>query len=220
MLSTNTKPILASVAPLDVSGDPIGSKGHRHSLVEVGLPGYTHGAGTRHTRQVRWISRCMRTHPLAIVAAMLGLLSAGDSTNAAESASLAGPNKVLYEYLGDPVMPPTNLASAYTKEGLTSAMHAAAKAAGISLTKLEIDDSEFPFLVGVICANSSELEKLKKQLRKMSAYHYAGGVGDGASYAMNLVPSTAFPGSDCRRIYRRMSLRQQILFDRIHEEKP
>ena len=34
--------------------------------------------------------------------------------------------------------------AAYTKEGLTRAMQAAAQAAGISLVKLEIDDSGIP----------------------------------------------------------------------------
>ncbi len=107
--------------------------------------------------------------------------------------------------------------AAYTKAGLIHAMQAAAKAAGITLTKLQIDDSEFPFLVGVICANQQDMEKLKEQIRKLPAYNYTGGVGGGrsASYAMNLVPYTAYPPHAQWRIWHRLSLREQILSDRL-----
>ena len=160
----------------------------------------------------------MKTYTSLIVAVALGLLSAGYSTHASESAT-NGPNKVLYDYLGDPVAPPANMDAAYTKEGLTHAMQDAAKAAGITLTKLEIDDSEFPFLVGVICANQQDMEKLKEQIRKMPAYNYTGGVGGGhsASYAMNLVPYTAYLADARQRIEHRLSLREEIFYRKTHE---
>ena len=162
----------------------------------------------------------MKNHVSLIVAVALGLLSAGYPTPASESAP-TGPNKLLYDYLGDPVAPPANMDAAYTKEGLTNAMQAAAKAAGITLTKLEIEDSEFPFLVGVICANQQDMEKLKDQIRKMPAYNYTGGVGGGrsASYAMNLVPYTAYPADTKERIEHRLSLREEIFFRKIHKKQ-
>src|SRR5664279_4100042 len=92
----------------------------------------------------------MKIHTSLIVAVALGLLSAGYSTHASESAP-TGPNKVLYEYLGDPVAPPADMDAAYTKEGLIKAVQTAAGNAGITLKRIEIDDSEYPFLVGVIC---------------------------------------------------------------------
>lgn len=109
--------------------------------------------------------------------------------------------------------------AAYTREGLTHAMQAAAKAAGVTLTKLQIDDSEFPFLVGVVCANQQDMEKLKEQIRKMPAYDFTGGVGGGrsASYAMNLVPYTAYPAGAGERIGRRLSVRERMLFDKLHQ---
>jgi hypothetical protein len=67
--------------------------------------------------------------------------------------------------------------TAYSKEGLIQAMQAAAQSAGISLVKLEIDDSEFPFLVGVVFAKPVDKEKLKEQLGKVPAYALSGGVG-------------------------------------------
>jgi hypothetical protein len=129
--------------------------------------------------------------------------------------SAARPNQALFEYLGNPVTPPPNMNAAYTKEGLTQAMQAAARTAGITLVNLEIDDSEFPFLVGVTFAKEGDKEKLKEQIRADAAYDSSGGVGGETSYAMNIVPYRAFPGGTSQRIYRRMMLREAVLYDKI-----
>lgn len=153
----------------------------------------------------------MKIHTPLIFAVLLGLLlSVGCSREA------TGPNQVLFDYLGDPVPPPAQMGAAYTKEGLTSALQSAAQTANISLTRIEVDDSEFPFLVGVVCANKGDMEKLKEQIRKMADYDYSGGVGDGTSMAMNLVPYRAFPRDARQRIQHRMTLREAILWDRAH----
>jgi hypothetical protein len=130
--------------------------------------------------------------------------------------STTGPNQVLHEYLGNPVPTPENMDAAYTKDGLTEALQAAARKAGVSLAKLQIDDSEFPFLVGVVCASEGDLEKLIEQLRTLAPlYKHSGGIGSHASSAMNIVPHTAFPPDASQRIYRRMLLREAVLFDQI-----
>jgi hypothetical protein len=152
----------------------------------------------------------MKNHTSLIVAVLLGLLSVSCSKHA------TGPNQVLFDYLGDPVAPPPKMDAAYTKQGLTSAMQDAAQAANITVTKVEVDDSEFPFLVGVVCANRGDLEKLKEQIRKMTAYNYTGGVGGDTRMVMNLVPYSAFPTDASQRIYHRMMLREAILSDRIN----
>jgi hypothetical protein len=169
-----------------------------------------------HVTNRRWLSygrrhsRFMKNHTSLILAVLLGLLSAGCSKHA------AGPNQVLFDYLGNPVAPPANMDAAYTKEGLTSAMQDAAQAANIPLTRVEVDDSEFPFLAGVVCANKGDMEKLKEQIHKMAAYNYSGGVGGDTSMAMNLVPYSAFPTDARQRIYHRMMLREAILSDKIN----
>ena len=86
----------------------------------------------------------MKTHTLLIVTVMVGLLSAGCSKQ------VAGQNRVLFEYLGEPVPLSANTDAAYTKAGLTGALQDAAQAASVTLTEVEIDDSEFPPLVGVV----------------------------------------------------------------------
>jgi hypothetical protein len=142
-----------------------------------------------------------------------------EKPDAREPVSATGPNQVLFEYLGNPVAPPANLDAAYTKEGLTHAMQAAAQNAGISLVKLEIDDSEFPFLVGVVFTTTGDRQKLNEQIGKMAAYNYTGGVGGENSRTMNLVPSSAFPEEGRQRIYHRMMLREEIFYDRINGTK-
>ena len=86
-----------------------------------------------------------------VIALVLGILIAALVSFAGEQLSrvplVHGPNQALYDYLGDPVTMPTNMDAAYTKKGLTSAMQDAAQAANISLMKVEVDDSEFPFLI-------------------------------------------------------------------------
>jgi hypothetical protein len=143
-----------------------------------------------------------------MVAALLGLLTAGCSRH-------AGPNQVLFDYLGNPVAPPAHLDAAYTKEGLANAVQNAAQDANISLTKVEIDDSEFPFLVGVVCANKGDLEKLVTQIRKMADYDYGGSVSGDTHGAMNLVPYRVFPRDAHERISHRMMLREAVLYNKI-----
>jgi hypothetical protein len=152
----------------------------------------------------------MKNHTSLIVAVLFGLLLVGCSKHA------TGPNQVLFDYLGNPVAPPANMDAAYTKEGLTSAMQEAAQAANITLTKVEVDDSEFPFLVGVVCENKGDWEKLKEQIRKMTTYNYGGGVGSDTMMVMNLVPNSAYPTGAGERIYHRMMLREAILSDKIN----
>jgi hypothetical protein len=128
--------------------------------------------------------------------------------------SLTGPNQVLLEYLGDPVEPPADMDAAYTKEGLIKAVQTAARNAGITLKRIEIDDSEYPFLVGVIC-KEGDYSKLKDQLRKMEGYAYNGSVGGDTHNAMNIVPYRVLPSALFERVSHRTGLRMQVLHDKI-----
>ena len=164
----------------------------------------------------RWVAgleldgqvRFMKHHTALILAVLIGLLGVSCSK------PVSGPNQVLFTYLGEPVAPPANMDAAYTKEGLTSAMQEAAQAANITLTKVEVDDSEFPFLVGVVCADNVDVEKLKEQIRKMATYNYSGGVGGVTGMVMNLVPYSAFPTDAQERIPHRMMLREAVFYDK------
>ena len=144
-----------------------------------------------------------------IVAAAVSLLAAGCSKHG---------NQALYDYLGSPVAPPADLDPAYTKAGLTSAVQDAAQAANVTLTKVENDDSEFPFLVGVVCADKSGMAKLEAQLRKApgyACYTYSGSVGGDTMCVMEIIPYSAFPMSTRQQIRHRLMLREAVLYDKM-----
>ena len=130
-------------------------------------------------------------------------------TAAGGPVSVEGPNRALLEYLGNPVEPPANMNASYSKDGLLKAVQTAASNAGVSVTRVEIDASEFPFLVGIVC-KEGDFEKLKEQLRKMPGYDYGGSVGSHTSHALNLVPWRAFPQEASQRISHRLGVRMQV----------
>jgi hypothetical protein len=151
----------------------------------------------------------MKKQILAVIAALFGLFLLGCSKHA------TGPNQALFDYLGDPVAPPAQMDAAYSKPGLTSAMEEAAQAANITLTKIEIEDSEFPFLIGVECAQKGDMQKLKEQIHKLAAYDYGGGTSGDNWMVMNLVPPRAFPPAASQRIFHRTMLREAIFYDKL-----
>ena len=132
--------------------------------------------------------------------------------------SLSGPNQILLEYLGNPVEPSANLDSRHTKEGLINAIQLAARNAGVALKKVAIDDSEYPFLVGVICGES-DFPKLKDQLKKMDGYAYDGGTGSHTCYAFSIIPYKAYPPEASQRIHHRLMLRTQVFYDKLSAQK-
>ena len=139
--------------------------------------------------------------------------------------SVSGPNRALLEYLGNPVLPPANLDARYSKEGLTTAIQTAARKAGITVKRVAIDNMEFPFLVGVICAGA-DFAKLKEQIKTLDGYEYSGSIGNNVNQdgsdtcnVFNLVPYTAYPAGTGEAIYHRLQLRQQIFYDQIQGRK-
>ena len=113
----------------------------------------------------------------------------------------------------------------YTKEGLINAIQLAARNAGITVKKVVIEDSEYPFLVGVICGGS-DAAKLKDQIRKLDGYAYNGSIGndtnaDGSDTcnAFSIVPSRAYPLGAGQRIYHRTWLRQQVFYDKLSAQE-
>jgi hypothetical protein len=136
--------------------------------------------------------------------------------------SASGPNQALLEYLQNPVEPPASLDARYTKEGLTKAIQLAAGKAGIKVKKVAIEDSEYPFLVGVICVGS-DFGKLQAQIKKMDGYGYTGSIGndrnsDGSDTCnvFTIVPYGAYPPGTERQIGHRLMLRQQVFYDKIN----
>jgi hypothetical protein len=126
---------------------------------------------------------------------------------------LTGPNQALFDYLGEPVDPPEDMDALYSKDGLIKAVQTAAHKAGISVQRVEVDDSEYPFLVGIIY-KEGDYPKLTDELRKLEGYEFNGGISSPTHCAVNLVPWRVFPSKFSQRISHRMGVREQVLFDK------
>jgi hypothetical protein len=124
--------------------------------------------------------------------------------------------QALFDYLGNPVAPPANLDPAYTKSGLSNTINLAAQNAGITLKKIEIDDSEFPCLIGVI-SEAGDFDKLETQIKKLMG-EFSGSVGNSHCHAFNIVPWRAFPADTAQRIGRRLGVREEMLYDKLSAE--
>ncbi len=138
--------------------------------------------------------------------------------------SFSGPNQALFNYLGNPVMPPADMDQRYSASGLASAVQQAAQNAGITVKSVAVDDSEFPFIVGVICGGS-DAAKLKSALKAMPGYEYGGGVGDDSNAdgsdtcnVFCIVPHSAFSQGTAYAIYHRLMLREAMFHDQISNQ--
>ncbi len=138
----------------------------------------------------------------------------GTSGVGAEGISLAPQNRVLLRYLGEPVEPPADMDEAYTKEGLIKAIHTAAENAGVKVERVEVEDSEYPFLVGMVCKEGDTV-KVTDQLRKMPDYSYNGSHSTPTHSVFNIVPYRVYPSGAGERIGHRTGLRCQIFLDKL-----
>jgi len=120
----------------------------------------------------------------------------------------------LAQYIGSGVAAPVNLDPAYSKQGLAGAVQAAADKAGITLKKIAVDDSEFPYLLG-ITSEPGDWEKLKAQFKTLNGYEYYGSVGDDTSHTFSMTPSRAYPAGTSQNISRRMTLRMQAFYNKF-----
>jgi RNA polymerase sigma factor (sigma-70 family) len=123
--------------------------------------------------------------------------------------------EALATYLGEAVPPPADIDTAYSKEGLLNTIQQAAQLAGVSLKKLEIETSEFPFLAGVVCESDADFEKLKAQFKIMPNYEWGASAGGRGTCAFNITPLRSFPSEERVRIVRRTLLRTGLFSDQL-----
>lgn len=134
--------------------------------------------------------------------------------NAGNGSAISDSNQLMLNYLGSPVPAPADLNAAYTKEGLIQATQLAAQKAGIALKSIQVDDSEFPFVVGVVC-DGGGYDKLTAQLKKLDGYGYGGASSSDTSAAFSITPSAAYPPGTFDQIYRRLSVRESMLNNQL-----
>ncbi len=130
-------------------------------------------------------------------------------------------NRALLAYLGNPVSPPANMDSRYNKDNLLKTFTTVCQNADFVVTKLAVDDSEFPFLVYGTLAGNRPLPKapvFEEQKGYTRGGCIRGSFGDGASYfAVNMVPDSEFPSDKEQACHRRLMLRLQMLADKAQQ---
>jgi len=128
-------------------------------------------------------------------------------------------NQALAEYIGEPVEPPVNLDVRYTKEGVIRAVQLAAQNAGVTVQRVEVEGSEYPFLLGVFCEPQA-YAKVLDEIKKLDGYEYVGGVGGSDVYhAVSITPRRAYPEAGREQIERRLMLRLQVFSKSLSAQK-
>jgi hypothetical protein len=131
-------------------------------------------------------------------------------------------NRALIAYLGDPVPPPTGMDARYNKENLLKAFTELCRSQNMVITKLAVDDTEFPFLVYGTLDGSHTLPG-REVFEQQDGYTYGGSVrgstGNGATYfAVNMVPSREYPDGVEKACHRRLMLRLEMLADKAQQD--
>jgi hypothetical protein len=165
--------------------------------------------------------------PLALLTCVIPAVSAGFSNRVCAADAQSGitvawtpqkagdANAAIMAYLGEPVAPPADLDPKYSSDGLIAACKAVYAKLGIELSKLAVDDTEFPFLVYGVISGSHDFQVLQGALRAMPGYAYSGSVvgrKNGMTYfSLNMMPPDQYPRAQRAAIQRRLMIRLQML---------
>lgn len=130
-------------------------------------------------------------------------------------------NRTFLAYLGNPVPPPAGMDSLYNRQNLLKAFTNLCQKANLVITKLVVDDSEFPFLVYGTLAGRHTLPEAPV-FEEQKGYTYGGSVrgsfGEGSTYfAVNMVPASQYPVDREKACHRRLMLRLQVLADKAQQ---
>lgn len=154
----------------------------------------------------------MRERPTVVAPAPVAPV--GSATG---GAATAGHNDAILRYLGEPVPPPANLDPKYAPEGMMAAFKSFCEARGVTVEKLGVDTSEYPFLLYGVVRNGSEFfQQISTELKALPGYAYSGSTTsrskDGeVTFALNMIPGKAHPGEQAESIRRRNMIRLQML---------
>jgi len=137
---------------------------------------------------------------------------------APEASTVVSGNSTIAAYLGAPVSAPVGLDHMYSPEEISAVFCDLAETLGIKVDKLEVDTTEFPFVIhGRVksTAGGSFLEKINSEWT-IPGYTYGGSVTgstiDGSTYfALNIIPSSAYPPGQAEVIGRRLMIRLQMV---------
>jgi len=149
----------------------------------------------------------------------------GSAVSAGAGASQTSPaNLAILAYLGDPVPAPAKLDDRYSPSNLKLAFNDLSRKLGITALRLEVDESEFPFVVYGLIAGRCDYHALADGARQLDGYTYAGSVtsGDerGTYFAVDMIPPRELPRARIEDCNRRLMIRLQMLAASVRAHKP
>ena len=103
----------------------------------------------------------------------------------------------------------------YSPEAIRSAYKKACDEYGIKLSKIEVDDSEYPHLVYGKFEKGQKIPGFSEITTHLPAkYKYSGGT-NGQSFCVNITPGSAHPVNLKEKIAKRIVLRMQVLREKL-----
>jgi hypothetical protein len=137
----------------------------------------------------------------------------GNSGKAADSS-----NRAIIAFLGDPVPPPATLDPRYSPANLKAAFNSLCIKLNLKVQRLEVDDSEFPFVLYGLVIGRCDYHAFANGFRQMEGYDYGGsvtGIAQGwrTNFAIDIIPEGQLPEDRTRDCSRRLMIRLQMLAD-------
>jgi len=127
-------------------------------------------------------------------------------------------NREIMAFLGDPVLPPAGLDKRYTPTNLKVAFTDLCRRLGLTVERLEVDESEFPYVIYGLLAGQCDYHVIADGIRELNGYSYGGSVSGstqagGTYFSLNAIPETQFPRGRLEDCNRRLMVRLQMLAD-------
>ena len=136
------------------------------------------------------------------------------------AASPALGNEALIRYLGEPVAAPSGLSAKYNRDGIETAFRELCGRFGAEIEKLDVDASEFPFIViGRLKGGREFIAKIDSHLKATPGYAYGGsvvGMSNGVTFfSVSVTPASEYPREHAEIIRRRLLVRLGMLADQM-----
>jgi hypothetical protein len=108
----------------------------------------------------------------------------------------------------------------YTPANLKAAFNSLTPKLGLTVQRLEVDESEFPYVLFGLVAGRCDYHALADGFRHMEGYYYGGSVtgtalGGGTNFAIDIIPEGQLPKDRAVDCSRRLMIRLEMLADSV-----
>jgi hypothetical protein len=134
-------------------------------------------------------------------------------------------NLAIMAYLGDPVPPPVAMDERFSPVNLKTAIISLNKKLGLTVVNLNIDASEFPYVIYGRLDGQCDHRVLASAVGQLNGYGYGGSVsgstpGGGTYFAINMIPVSQYPEGRINECERRLMVRLQMFAEAARAGHP